>query len=52
MVDCIKVSEFQEGSNSNQIIVKFETSNLSGIQTITIDAIKYVDDTTIKKRQI
>lgn len=40
--------EFQEGSNSNQIIVKFETSNLSGIQTITIDAIKYVDDTTIK----
>lgn len=40
--------EFVEGSNSTQIIVKFVAQETSGLQTITIDAIKYVDDTTIK----
>ena len=40
--------EFVEGSNSTQIIVKFIAQEQSGLQTITIDAIKYVDDTTIK----
>lgn len=40
--------EFQDGSDSTQIKVKFTTQDTSGIQQITIDAIKYVDDTTIK----
>lgn len=40
--------EFQDGSDSTQIKVKFTTQETSGIQQITIDAIKYVDDTTIK----
>lgn len=40
--------EFLDGSNSTQILVKFTCQDTSGIQTITIDAIKYVDDTTIK----
>lgn len=41
--------EFIEGSNSTNIRVKFICQEQSGIQIITIDAIKYVDGTTIKK---
>lgn len=40
--------EFKEGSNSEQIIVTFTCQDTSGLETITIDAIKYVDGTTIK----
>lgn len=40
--------EFKEGSNSEQIIVAFTCQDSSGLQTITIDAIKYVDGSTIK----
>lgn len=40
--------EFQDGSNSEQIIIRFNVQDTSGIQTITIDAIKYVQDTSIK----
>lgn len=40
--------EFKPGSNSTQIIVDFKASDKSGIEVITIDAIKYVDNTTIK----
>lgn len=40
--------EFEYGSNSNQILVKFKTTNISGIQNVTIDAIKYVDGDKIK----
>lgn len=40
--------EFKEGSNSEQIIVAFTCQGESGLQTITIDAIKYVDGTTIR----
>lgn len=40
--------QFKEGSNSTQIFVEFTTSSMSGIQEITIDAIKYIDGTDIK----
>lgn len=40
--------EFKEGSNSEQIVVSFICQDESGIQLITIDAIKYVEGTTIK----
>lgn len=40
--------EFVDGSDSSQIKVKFTVQETSGLQEITIDAIKYVDDTTIK----
>ncbi len=40
--------EFREGSNSEQIIVNFTCQDTSGLQTITIDAIKYVDGTNIR----
>lgn len=40
--------EFLEGSNSTQILVKFTCHDDSGIQMVTIDAIKYVNDTTIR----
>lgn len=40
--------QFEYGSDSNQILVKFKTGGTSGIQTITIDAIKYVDGETIR----
>lgn len=40
--------EFVDGSNSNQISVKFVTTTTSGIQKVTIDAIKYVDGDKIK----
>lgn len=40
--------EFKEGSNSDQIKVLFKVSNTSGLQNITIDAIKYVDGSNIK----
>lgn len=40
--------EFVEGSNSTEIIVKFKVSETSGIEEITIDAIKYVDGESIK----
>ena len=40
--------EFMEGSNSTQIKVKFTCQETSGIQVVTIDAIKYIDGTTIK----
>ncbi len=40
--------EFQDGSNSEQIIIRFNVQDTSGIQSVTIDAIKYVQDTSIK----
>ena len=40
--------EFVEGSDSSNIRVKFTVQETSGIQEITIDAIKYIDNTTIK----
>lgn len=40
--------EFEYGSNSNQILVKFKTTNISGIQNVTIDAIKYIEGDRIK----
>lgn len=40
--------EFMEGSNSTQIRVKFKCQEDSGVQVISIDAIKYIDGTTIK----
>ncbi len=40
--------QFEDGSDSSQIKVKFTVQETSGLQEITIDAIKYVDDTTIK----
>lgn len=40
--------EFVNGSNSTQIKVNFKCQEQSGLQQITIDAIKYVDDTNIK----
>ena len=40
--------EFQEGSDSETIIVKFTVSEDSGLEEITIDAIKYVDGSNIK----
>ena len=40
--------EFKEGSNSEQIIVDFVCQDESGLQVVTIDAIKYVEGTKIK----
>lgn len=40
--------EFLDGSDSMQIKVKFTCQETSGMQIITIDAIKYVDGTQIK----
>lgn len=40
--------EFLEGSNSTNIFVKFVVQKTSGIQKITIDAIKYIKNTSIK----
>lgn len=40
--------EFVEGSNSSEIIVKFKVGSVSGIEEITIDAIKYVDGESIR----
>lgn len=40
--------QFEDGSDANQILVKFQAVATSGIQEITINAIKYVDGTKIK----
>lgn len=40
--------QFLYGSNSEEIYVEFEVQNNPGIQSITIDQIKYVQGTTIK----
>lgn len=40
--------EFVDGSDSTRILVKFTVQAESGLQEVTIDAIKYVDNTSIK----
>ncbi len=40
--------QFEYGSDSNQILVKYKTVATSGITEITIDAIKYVDGESIR----
>ncbi len=40
--------QFETGSNSTQILVKYQTRDESGIEEITIDEIKYVDGEKIK----
>lgn len=40
--------EFLKGSNSNKLLILFDTTTQSGIQEVTIDAIKYVDGTIIR----
>lgn len=40
--------QFLEGSTSNKIFVEFTVQDESGIQSISIDAIKYVKNTSIK----
>ncbi len=43
-----QISEFLEGSNSEQILVRYNARSTSGIEEITINAIKYIDDEAIK----
>ena len=43
-----QISEFLEGSNSEQILVRYNVSDTSGIEEITINAIKYIDNESIK----
>lgn len=40
--------EFESGSNSSQIVVKYKARSQSGIESITIDAIKYVNGENIR----
>ncbi len=47
-----QVSQFLEGSNANQIVIKYKTTNKSGIEEITLNTIKYIDDTTIKNKNV
>ena len=39
--------EFLPGSNSEQLLISFVVQDFSGLQNITIDAIKYVEGTSI-----
>jgi hypothetical protein len=40
--------QFQEGSDSENLILRVNTGSVSGIKSFTIDAIKYVDGNSIK----
>ena len=40
--------QFQEGSDSENLILKVNSGDVSGIKDYTIDAIKYIDGTEIK----
>lgn len=40
--------QFEKGSDSTQILVKYQTRGESGIEEITIDEIKYIDGKNIK----
>lgn len=40
--------EFEAGSNSSQIVVKYKARSESGVEEITIDAIKYVNGENIR----